>query len=120
MMIQRRNGAFTKAWTCLKSLPKTILVRHVLFLCGIGTLIQRVCTIELLSFTIGVDQLFSTLIGAIVSRKESIERENELKRRDSIFLSSVNTPSWAAQADEEEAQEKARQSAASSWSCCAT
>jgi hypothetical protein len=46
-------------------------------------------------------------------KKDLIEKENELKR-DSIFLSSA-TPTWTAQAEEEEAREKA-----SRWSCCPT
>ncbi|PPR03884.1 hypothetical protein CVT26_000882, partial [Gymnopilus dilepis] len=65
---------------------------------------------------IGIQNLFDHLISAIISRKDVIERENELKKRDSIFLSSVSTPAWSAQADEEEAREKAERSG--SWSCC--
>ncbi|KIM45946.1 hypothetical protein M413DRAFT_298340 [Hebeloma cylindrosporum] len=65
---------------------------------------------------IGIQNLFEHLISAIIVRKDIIERENELKKRDSIFLSSVSTPAWSAQADEEEAREKAQRSG--SWSCC--
>ncbi|KAF8803756.1 ras-domain-containing protein [Phlegmacium glaucopus] len=65
---------------------------------------------------IGIHSLFEHLISAIIVRKDIIERENELKKRDSVFLSSVSTPTWSAQADEEEAREKARRSG--SWSCC--
>jgi len=65
---------------------------------------------------IGVPELFDSLIRAIMIRKDSIDRENELKKRDSVYLSP--TPTWAAQADEEEAREKARTS--SSWNCCQT
>jgi hypothetical protein len=57
------------------------------------------------------------LISAIIVRKDTIEQENELKKRDSVFLSNVSTPAWAAQAEEEEAREKAARSAGS-WSCC--
>lgn len=64
----------------------------------------------------GIPELFDSLIQAIMVRKDSIDRENELKRRDSVFLSPTPTPTWAAQADEEEAREKARSSG--SWSCC--
>jgi hypothetical protein len=66
---------------------------------------------------LGIQILFQTLIGAIIERKDSIERENELKKRDSVFLSS--TPSWAAVADEEEASEKKKKQS-SGWSCCST
>jgi hypothetical protein len=65
---------------------------------------------------LGVPELFDSLIRAIMIRKDSIDRENELKRRDSVFLSP--TPTWAAQAEEEEAREKARTSY--SWNCCQT
>jgi len=68
----------------------------------------------------GIQHLFDSLIAAIITRKDSIERENEMKRRDSVFLSPVATPAWAAQADEEEAREKARAAAGVSWSCCQT
>ncbi|KAH9947252.1 P-loop containing nucleoside triphosphate hydrolase protein [Amylocystis lapponica] len=70
---------------------------------------------------VGISHLFDSLITAIITRKDSIEHENEMKRRDSVFLSTVSTPSWAAQADEEEAREKERAAAAASgasWSCC--
>jgi small GTP-binding protein len=66
---------------------------------------------------IGIQNLFDSLISVIISRKDRIERENELKKRDSVFLSSVSTPTWSAQAEEEEAREKAARSG--SWnSCC--
>jgi hypothetical protein len=52
-------------------------------------------------------------------RKDRIEQENELKKRDSVFLTSVAAPAWTAQAEEEEAREKAeRERAARGWSCC--
>ncbi|KAL5487647.1 hypothetical protein ACEPAI_5755 [Sanghuangporus weigelae] len=50
----------------------------------------------------GVKNLFDTLIAAIIERKDLIEKENELKKRDSVMLSSVPTPAWSAQAEEEE------------------
>ncbi|KLO15713.1 hypothetical protein SCHPADRAFT_962582 [Schizopora paradoxa] len=62
----------------------------------------------------GVKQLFDELISAIIERKDIIEKENELKKRDSVMLSPTLTPSWTAQAEEEE---KA-QLATNSWSCC--
>jgi len=65
---------------------------------------------------LGIQNLFEHLISTIIVRKDIIERENELKKRDSIFLSSVSTPAWSAQASEEEAREKAQRSG--SWSCC--
>jgi hypothetical protein len=65
---------------------------------------------------LGIHNLFEHLISAIIVRKDIIEQENELKKRDSVFLSSVSTPDWSPQADEEEAREKARHSGA--WSCC--
>ncbi|TFK56159.1 ras-domain-containing protein [Heliocybe sulcata] len=63
----------------------------------------------------GIQQLFDSVIQAIIDRRDVIERENELKKRDSVFLSS-STPTWAGGSDEEEEFEKPRQ--ASSWSCC--
>lgn len=68
----------------------------------------------------GIQHLFDSLIAAIIEKKDKIERENEIKRRDSVLLSSSATPVWAAQADQEEAREKARAAASSSWSCCQT
>jgi hypothetical protein len=65
-------------------------------------------------FFSGVPQLFDSLIQAIMDRKDSIDRENELKKRDSVLLPSTPTPTWAAQAEEEEARAKAR----NGWSCC--
>ncbi|KAH7888038.1 P-loop containing nucleoside triphosphate hydrolase protein [Phlebopus sp. FC_14] len=67
----------------------------------------------------GIQALFESLIGAIIEKKDLIERENELKKRDSVFLSSVSTPTWAAQAAEEEALEKSR-SSSGGWSCCSS
>ncbi|KII95915.1 hypothetical protein PLICRDRAFT_96330 [Plicaturopsis crispa FD-325 SS-3] len=67
---------------------------------------------------LGIQNLFGALITAIIQRKDSIERENELKKRDSVFLSSVSTPMWAGQADEEEAREKAAARSSGGWSCC--
>ncbi|KAG2013385.1 GTP-binding protein RAB5 [Coprinopsis cinerea AmutBmut pab1-1] len=66
----------------------------------------------------GIQNLFDHLISAIILRKDAIERENELRKRDSVFLSTVSQPTWAAQADEEEAREKAQQQRAGSWNCC--
>jgi hypothetical protein len=65
----------------------------------------------------GIQTLFDHLITAIIERKDRIEQENELKKRDSVFLSAVPTPTWSAQAEEEEAREKAER-AAGGWSCC--
>jgi len=67
---------------------------------------------------IGIGNLFESLISAIITKKDIIERENELKKRDSVFLSSVSTPTWATQADEEDSPPKAH--SAISWVCCAT
>ena len=67
---------------------------------------------------LGIQHLFESLISVIIMKKERIERENELKR-DSIFLSSASTPTWTAQAEEEEAREKAARMG-SGWSCCPT
>ncbi|EGO01606.1 hypothetical protein SERLA73DRAFT_120279 [Serpula lacrymans var. lacrymans S7.3] len=68
---------------------------------------------------LGIQTLFDSLICSIIERKDTIERENELKKRDSVFLSSVSTPTWAAQAEEEEAREKAH-SRGGGWSCCSS
>ncbi|EEB97276.1 hypothetical protein MPER_03447, partial [Moniliophthora perniciosa FA553] len=59
---------------------------------------------------IGITHLFNHLIKAIIDRRDTIEKENELKKRDSVFLSTP-APTWAAQAEEEEAREKERQAA---------
>ncbi|KAI0069208.1 ras-domain-containing protein [Artomyces pyxidatus] len=67
----------------------------------------------------GIQHLFDSLISAIITKKDSIEQENQLKRRDSVFLSPVTPPTWAAQADEEEAREKAA-ARSGAWSCCQT
>jgi len=66
----------------------------------------------------GVKQLFDELISAIMERKDSIEKENELKKRDSVMLSPTLTPSWTAQAEEEE--KALRAASTNSWSCCST
>ncbi|KAF8138159.1 ras-domain-containing protein [Boletus edulis] len=68
---------------------------------------------------LGIQALFDSLIGAIIERKDIIERENELRKRDSVLLTSPSTPTWAAQAEEEEAREKAR-SSSGGWSCCSS
>ena len=65
----------------------------------------------------GVNTLFDSLIASIIERKDSIDQENELKKRDSVMLSSVPTPAWAAQADEEE-KAQAQKRRGSAWSCC--
>jgi hypothetical protein len=62
----------------------------------------------------GIGNLFDSLITAIITKKDIIERENELKKRDSVFLSS--TPTWATQDDEEDAAEKPRST--DGWTCC--
>jgi small GTP-binding protein len=67
---------------------------------------------------IGIQNLFDSLISVIISRKDSIERENELRKRDSVFLSPVSTPAWSAQAEEEEARENAARSGGGWSSCC--
>ena len=69
-----------------------------------------------MSHDVGVQQLFDSLLETIIKRKDAIEADNELKKRDSVYLTPTTTPVWAAQADAEEAREKAK--AASSWSCC--
>lgn len=66
---------------------------------------------------LGVQQLFESLLAAIIKRKDAIEADNELKKRDSVYLTPATAPVWAAQADAEEAREKA-QAASSSWRCC--
>ncbi|KAJ3880604.1 P-loop containing nucleoside triphosphate hydrolase protein [Lentinula edodes] len=66
---------------------------------------------------LGIYTLFDHLITAIIQRKDVIEKENEMKKRDSVFLSSVATPTWSAQAEEEEARQKAKNSS-TGWSCC--
>ncbi|KAI0260523.1 P-loop containing nucleoside triphosphate hydrolase protein [Gloeopeniophorella convolvens] len=66
----------------------------------------------------GVAQLFDGLIGAIVAARATIEHANELKQRDSVMLA---PPAWVAQADEEEAREKAARARGAAWGrCCQT
>ncbi|KAF5363740.1 hypothetical protein D9756_000601 [Leucocoprinus leucothites] len=67
---------------------------------------------------IGIQSLFDHLLSAIILRKDVIEQENELRKRDSVLLSNVSTPTWSAQADEEEARQKAQQQRSGSWNCC--
>lgn len=66
---------------------------------------------------LGIETLFDHLISAIIERKDAIELENELKRRDSVFLTAVTQPTWSAQADEEEARQRTQQRPGS-WNCC--
>ncbi|PFH52577.1 hypothetical protein AMATHDRAFT_1977 [Amanita thiersii Skay4041] len=65
---------------------------------------------------IGIQSLFDHLISALIVKKDVIERENDLKKRDSVYLTNITAPTWAAQAEEEEARERAQRSG--SWSCC--
>ncbi|KAJ7937370.1 P-loop containing nucleoside triphosphate hydrolase protein [Mycena leptocephala] len=68
---------------------------------------------------LGIQNLFDHLIAAIILKKDRIEQENELKKRDSVFLTAVAAPAWSAQAEEEEAREKAeRERSARGWGCC--
>ena len=69
---------------------------------------------------VGIQTLFDEVITAIIRKKDQIEEENMARKRDSVFLSGGTTPTWSAQAEEEEAREKAAQEAAASrgWSCC--
>ncbi|KAF9045984.1 ras-domain-containing protein [Hymenopellis radicata] len=64
---------------------------------------------------LGIQSLFDHVISAIIRKKDQIDEENQAKKRDSVFLST--TPTWSAQAEEEEAREKAEK-ASGSWSCC--
>jgi len=66
---------------------------------------------------LGIQTLFDHLISAIILRKDRIEHENELKKRDSVYLPAIPTPGWSAQAEAEEAREKAARTA-QGWSCC--
>ncbi|KAG6840806.1 hypothetical protein C0991_004161 [Blastosporella zonata] len=66
---------------------------------------------------LGIESLFEHLISAIILKKDIIEQENELKKRDSVFLTSVRSPVWAAQAEEEEARARAAKGSPS-WNCC--
>ncbi|KAM6495668.1 P-loop containing nucleoside triphosphate hydrolase protein [Amanita muscaria] len=64
----------------------------------------------------GIQTLFEHLISAIILRKDVIERDNDVKKRDSVYLSDPPTPTWAAQAEEQEARENAQRTG--SWRCC--
>lgn len=77
---------------------------------------MRICSADSSPGSIvGVEQLFTSLITGILKHKDAIEKENEFKKRDSVFLTPVAAPIWAAQADEEEAKQKAK---ATSSGCC--
>ncbi|KAF9535007.1 P-loop containing nucleoside triphosphate hydrolase protein [Crepidotus variabilis] len=64
----------------------------------------------------GISHLFEHLISAIILRKDVIERENDLKKRDSVFLDSMSTPSWSNPPPDELESEKP--SRFGSWNCC--
>jgi hypothetical protein len=68
--------------------------------------------------SLGISQLFDALILAIIEKKDMIEQENVVKGRGSVMLTSVTTPTWAAQADEEEAREKEAARSHAARSCC--
>jgi hypothetical protein len=63
----------------------------------------------------GIDTLFDGLIGALLARREAIEAENALRKRDSVALAPA-TPAWAVEADRDAAAEKSHSSGG--WSCC--
>ena len=62
--------------------------------------------------TLGVQKLFEHLIAAIIVRKDLIERENELKKRNSVYLDT--TPSWSKPPVDD--YDKPQRSG--SWTCC--
>ncbi|KIN95701.1 hypothetical protein M404DRAFT_301057 [Pisolithus tinctorius Marx 270] len=64
-----------------------------------------------------IQTLFDSLIAAIIERRDAIDHENELKKRDSVFLSPTSTPTCDGQG-EDEALEKMRVSGG--WSCCSS
>ncbi|KAI0034421.1 P-loop containing nucleoside triphosphate hydrolase protein [Vararia minispora EC-137] len=69
----------------------------------------------------GVLALFDALIGAIIKKRDAIEADNELKRRDSVFLGPLEPPTWAATADAEAAAATATEKARpTQWSSCCT
>lgn len=59
--------------------------------------------------------MFEHLISAIIVRKDIIEKENELRKRDSVFLTRDSLSTWPDQAGDV-AQEKPQRSG--SWACC--
>jgi small GTP-binding protein len=61
----------------------------------------------------GIQQLFEHLISAILVRKDLIEKENELKKRNSVYLDS--TPSWSKPPVESDYDKPQR---SGSWNCC--
>jgi hypothetical protein len=61
----------------------------------------------------GIRQLFDHLISAIIVRKDIIERENELNKRESVILDSVITRSWPNASGELD-----KPQASGSWNCC--
>lgn len=74
--------------------------------------------VRILKCLLGITQLFDALILAIIAKKDVIEQENG--RHDSIRLTLTTTPTWAAQADEEEAREKEAARSHAARSCCQT
>lgn len=113
-----RNGALRREWSYLRFQPKMLVVRcpSCLVQAKFENL-RRVLNSSIIFSHTGVDRLFDSLLGAIIKRKDSIEEENELKKRDSVFLTPLAPPVWAAQADEEEAKE-AQKARSTSFSCC--
>lgn len=61
-----------------------------------------VCCIE---NSLGVKQLFDSLIAAIILKKNVI-RERELNNRDSIILTDTPAPTWDTVANEEAARQR--------------
>lgn len=104
------SGALKRAWSYTRSLLRMIWVSPVL--------VSFLGSPNTKNVSLGITQLFDALILAIIAKKDIIEQENELKRHDSIRLTLTTTPTWAAQADEEEAREKAAARSHVSRSCC--
>lgn len=69
----------------------------------------------------GVQALFAHLITNIIRRRDVIEREKDLRTRDSIALSSVSVPTWGNVADNgDQATSAASSPRTGGWSCCST
>jgi len=58
----------------------------------------------------GIRQLFDHLISAIIVRKDIIERENELNKRESVILDTRSWPNASGELDKPQTS--------GSWNCC--
>jgi hypothetical protein len=61
--------------------------------------------------SLGIESLFSAILGSVIERREVIEAERRVRERDSILLHA----SYGPVLEEDEGKEKEN---ARSWACC--